>query len=77
MQAALAQVEQYCDPSTNAYVDIAKFLWAAYQRSHDPVAACEAMDRFRLSEYYADPGQPNAASFLNDPTISIPHCPFR
>jgi len=77
MQSTLAKLEKYCDHSTNAYVNVAKILWLAFEKTHDPVSACLAMDRFRANEYFRKEERASYAYFLNDRIINIPSCPLK
>ena len=79
MQATLAEIQKYCDASTNGYVQMAKILWLAYQQSHNIETACQAIDRFLNNEYRrkGPKGPWEKVMFLGQPSVGPPDCPFR
>lgn len=47
MQATLTKMTTFChEPEKNGFIQAAGLLWATYQKTHDPLLACETMQRF-------------------------------
>jgi hypothetical protein len=75
MKSTLTKLEKYCDKPRNAYVPAAKILWLAYEKSHDPISACQAMERFLGSEYNRENGRWTETLFIDDRLVNRPSCP--
>lgn len=75
MKSTLAKLEKYCDFPRNAYVPAAKILWLAYEKSHDPISACQAMERFLWKEYNRENGRFEETFFVDWRTTNRPSCP--
>ena len=75
MKSTLAKLEEYCDHPRNAYVPAAKILWLAYEKSHDPISACQAMERFLWSEYNIENSRWTETFFVDGRSTNRPSCP--
>jgi len=75
MKSTLTKLEKYCDFPRNAYVPAAKILWLAYEKSHDPISACQAMERFLWSEYNQENGRWLETLFVDTIPTHRPSCP--
>jgi hypothetical protein len=75
MKSTLVKLEKYCDFPGNAYLPAARILWLAYEKSHDPIRACQAMERFLRKEYTRENGRLEETFFVDWRPTSIPSCP--
>ncbi len=75
MKSTLARLETYCDFPRNAYLPAAKILWLAYEKSHDPIDACQAMEQFLLKEYTRENGRFQETFFVDWYPTNRPSCP--
>lgn len=75
MKSTLEKLEKYCDHPRNAYIPAAKILWLAYEKSHDPIRACQAMEQFLWNEYNQENGRWSEALFIDNHPAHRPPCP--
>jgi hypothetical protein len=75
MKSTLTKLEKYCDQPNNAYVPAAKILWLSYEKSHDPISACQAMEHFLWNEYNRENGRWAETLFIDERPTNRPSCP--
>lgn len=75
MKSILAKLEKYCDFPRNAYLPAAKILWLSYEKSHDAIDACEAMERFLWKEYIWENDRFQETLFIDSRPTNRPSCP--
>lgn len=75
MESSLAKLEKYCDHPRNAYLHAAKILWLAYEKTNDPISACQAMEQFLMSEYSRENSRWTETLFVDHIPTHWPSCP--